>query len=77
MKKTILYLIMLLCTSMAVNAQEAGRMWFGGSLDFQLNKKIGGGRTLSYGFTPEMGYQISDKLAFGDQMIWRSVYARV
>lgn len=62
MKKLIITFVVALA-AVSVSAQEAGKMWVGGSVGLSSSKPKGGESTTSYSIVPEFGYFIQENLA--------------
>jgi len=62
MKKLMITLVVALA-AVSVSAQEAGKMWVGGSVGLWSSKPKGGESTTSYNVIPEFGYFFQDNLA--------------
>ena len=60
MKKMIFTLAMVFGLTSVVNAQQAGKVWVGGSVGFETSKITDGNRTTSYNILPEVGYNMTD-----------------
>ncbi len=63
MKKLFLTLAIMLGVVSMANAQEAGKIWVGGSIGFSSSKAGDGDRVTAYKILPEVGYVLSDNLA--------------
>ena len=65
MKKLFLTVAIALGTLTAVNAQEVGGMWVGGTVGFSSSKVKDGDSQLSFKVLPEFGYVFSENLGVG------------
>lgn len=65
MKKLFLTVAIALGTLTAVNAQEVGQMWVGGSVAFESSKVKGGDSEISFKVLPEFGYVFTENLGVG------------
>lgn len=67
MKKTFVIIAFIIST-ISTNAQEAGKMWIGGSLGGQYSKQGKDANLKSFNIGPEFGYILSDKLGVGIEL---------
>lgn len=65
MKKLFFTLAIALGTLTVANAQEAGKMWVGGTVGIWSSKIKGGDSQLSYKVLPELGYTLTDNIGVG------------
>jgi hypothetical protein len=65
MKKLFFTLAIALGTLTVANAQEAGKMWVGGTVGIWSSKVKGGDSQLSYKILPELGYTLTDNIGVG------------
>lgn len=64
--KKILYILIAFCASLpVVNAQQAGQIWIGGSVELYTSKTIDSYRAKNYSIMPELGYNIKDNVGVG------------
>lgn len=64
MKKLFFTLVISLSTIIAVNAQEIGQFWMGGSFGFWSSKEYGE-KVTSFQLMPEIGYALDDNMGIG------------
>lgn len=65
MKRFVLALAAVLALTLTAGAQEAGRIWTGGSLGLKSSKTTGDGKLTNFTIVPEVGYNLSDHWGIG------------
>jgi len=63
--RKILLITILLAVIVSANAQDAGKIWVGGSIGFSTTKTTDLDRTYDYNILPEIGYVVSDNIGVG------------
>lgn len=64
MKRFVLALAAVVLT-LTAGAQQAGRIWTGGSLGIKTSKISGGGKLTNFNIVPEVGYNLSESWGIG------------
>jgi len=65
MKRILSVILVVFIFFVTVDAQDAGRIWVGGSVGFSSNKTSDKLREHHYNILPEIGYILSENLALG------------
>ena len=63
--RKILLIIVMLGGIISAGAQDAGKIWVGGSIGFSTSKKTDLDRTYDYNVLPEFGYIVSENVGIG------------
>lgn len=71
MKRFVLVLAAVVALTLTAGAQEAGRIWTGGSLGIKTSKISGGGKLTNFSIIPELGYNLSDCWGIGLKLGYR------
>lgn len=71
MKRFVLVLATVMVLALTAGAQQAGRIWTGGSMGIKTNKISGGGKLINFNIIPELGYNLSERWGIGLKLGYR------